>query len=230
LTPDQSLTRAYDTAMAIEALLIAEEKPDQQMILEAINWLEQNRNNDGNDGGWGPFPPTYQDRYPDCPSDSNTHDTSYAIIALLDSGKLPDSEVIQKGINLLLNSRRDWRELHHVWCDYIGQEPSEDNRPNPKATSLALLALSKAGQKQSFESLVGVQPHGFHRSGRGWHVVGPGRIEVVGTSYAIIALCEGNEEEIFDSHKARQEGIKWLKHLKTMTVDGDEQGMIKRAK
>lgn len=204
LTQDQSFTRAYDTAMAIEALLIAEEKPDQQMISEAINWLEQNRDKDG---GWGPFPPTYHNRYRDCPSNSNTHDTSYAIIALLDSGKPPDSEVIQRGIKLLLDSGRAWRELPYpVWCDYIGQEPSEDNPPTPKATSLALVALLKAGKKQSFDSLVRVQPHGFQRAGRGWERVGPGRIQVVGTSYALIALSEGNEGALI-----RQEGIKWLK-------------------
>ena len=127
-----------------------------------------------------------------------------------------DFEPISKGVNLLMHSRRAWKKLSYpVWCDYSGQKPLKTAPPTPKATSLALIALLKAGKSTyfdflSFDSLVQEQPRGFLKAGRGWGVLkydrGYGRSITVDTSYAIVALVEGK-----GSTSIIQNGINWLK-------------------
>ena len=199
LKDDPYLTRAWDTAMAIRALLTVEEKPDQEMILEAINWLKQNRNNDGS---WGLLPPTYPKQFiTNRETRSNTPDTSCVIIALLDARKYLDiiPELISKGVNLLMDSETELSWLSPVWCEYLGEKRSEDNPPTRKATSMALVALLKADKRPSFGDFVNKRPWDS------WDLV-PSRIEVEETSYMVIALSEGNE-----GADARYKSIGWFK-------------------
>ena len=88
----------YGTWSVLTALELAEEDPEQSYIRRAISWLEETQNEDG---GWGETNESYYPPKHRRPNASTSHQTAWALLALLAVGEI-DSDSVKQGIQYLL--------------------------------------------------------------------------------------------------------------------------------
>jgi len=93
----------YGTTQALCGLKAAGENMQSKYVLRAVNWLKSIQNADG---GWGEHYSSYYSANPIL-TESTVEQTSWALLALLDSGLDTSSDIIKNGINFLLQRQRN---------------------------------------------------------------------------------------------------------------------------
>lgn len=93
----------YGTTQTLIGLKAVDENMEEEYIKKAVDWLIKNQNDDG---GWGEhYTSFFSTSF--ILGQSTVEHTSWAIIALLDSGIDPNSEAIRKGIDYILKAQKE---------------------------------------------------------------------------------------------------------------------------
>ena len=92
----------YGTWSVLSALEIAGEAPTADYIRHAVTWLESIQNDDG---GWGESNASYYPPKHHHPTASTSHQTAWALLALLASSET-NSPYVKRGVDYLLDNQR----------------------------------------------------------------------------------------------------------------------------
>jgi squalene cyclase len=97
------LAYIYGTTQVLQALKAIGEDMDKSYVKKAVQWLVSMQNDDG---GWGEHYSSYYSPQP-IKGKSTVEHTSWCILALLDCGIDPLSEIVVNGIEYLLEQQRE---------------------------------------------------------------------------------------------------------------------------
>jgi squalene-hopene/tetraprenyl-beta-curcumene cyclase len=106
----------YGTWSVLCAFNAAGEDMSAPHIRKAVDWLEARQRPDG---GWGEDGATYWSKTKETVKASTPSQTAWATLALMAAGDV-DSDAVRRGIDFLLQARRDGAQWDEPWYTAVG--------------------------------------------------------------------------------------------------------------